>query len=644
MSFKRSFWFFGIFLIQSIGSTENNTSSPVLFTLVGQAALKTAYGHLVIPLNLPEIKQSFDEFEDLEKAMNQLTTGTDHMSTHRNSEAKNLKGKLNILHHLALQRSKDTAFDRVNDLNEFKDELVRSLGDKASEWKPPTPAPSTAVTTASPRGKRDVISAGTLFQLAGFALSLFNKRELSNIKRAAESNEGHQRYVASKAEESLLRLSNLTAYTKAVYDSTLKIAKTQTDLWREIKRVGLEAEVAQLKRIFLSEFTLFMTGIQSLIEGHFSPLLINPDLLQSTYDNIVNKARSESLNPVSDDADTLFQSPTSVIGTNDGDLLIVVHIPLYSGSLMRLYRYVAAPFPLRDNIVATIRHNKEYLALDPSGTVGKELSATEILKCDRINRIHHCNGENVLQKNLEQLCLYNLYNQQVEEIEDYCDVEISKVRSHAIQLSGNQFRILVTEPTQLTWICHDGNSKVETIHGVYILTLTESCSKANTPDHVFNRNPHVVSSQQLIALTLIQKAEKWFQTIEQRFNGLDLTPIFEELHLETEGPISIQQFRHRIESDTKKFYITIIDYVQLTLTGIATLYLTYLLFQFLRKYVFSRISFCDRLCKKDRRVKQYRVVTRQPKQLKPNRKARKLIDAELLKVQPSAPVPNIDPV
>ena len=285
---------------------------------------------------------------------------------------------------------------------------------------------------------------------------------------------------------------------------------------------------------------------------------------------------------------------------------------------MRLYRYVAAPFPLRDNIVATIRHEKEYLALDPSGTVGKELSATEILKCDRINRIHNCNGENVLQKNLEQLCLYNLYNQRVEEIEDFCNVEIGKVKSHAIQLSGNQFRILVTEPTQLTWICHDGSSKVETINGVYILTLTESCSKANTPDHVFNRNPHVVSSQQLIALTLIQKAERWFQNIEQRFRGIDLEPIFEELHLEEEGPISIQQFRHRIETDTKKFYITIIDYVQLTLTGIATLYLAYLMSRFLRKYVFPKIPFCCKFCKKDSRVKQYRVVTRQPKPFKPS--------------------------
>ena len=225
------------------------------------------------------------------------------------------------------------------------------------------------------------------------------------LRQAAKSTESHQRYVAAKAEESLLRLSNLTAYTKGVYDTMMQIAKTQTDLYREMKREGLEAEIAQMKRIFISEFTLFMTGIQSLIEGHFNPLLVNPDNLQSTYDDIVNKAQSESLNPVSDDADTLFQSPTSVIGTNDGDLLIIVHIPLYSGSLMRLYRYVSVLFPLRDNIVATIRHEKEYLALDPSGTLGKELSATEILKCDRINRIYHCNGEKCLAEELGTIML-----------------------------------------------------------------------------------------------------------------------------------------------------------------------------------------------------------------------------------------------
>ena len=241
--------------------------------------------------------------------------------------------------------------------------------------------------------------------------------------------------------------------------------------------------------------------------------------------------------------------------------------------------------------------------------------------------------------------MYNLYNQRVEEIENLCNVEINKVKFHAIQLSGNQFRILVTEPTQLTRICHDGSTSVETIQGVFILTLSEACPRANTPDHVFTCNPQVVSSQQFIALSLIQRAAIWFDTIEQRFQGIGLKPIFEELHFTQEGPISIQQFRHQIETDSKMFYRDILDYVQLALTGIASLYLMYLIVTFLRYYVFPRIPFCCRKGKKDSRIKEYTVVSRQPKHFKPNRKARSLISDELMKVQPSAPVlSNLSPV
>ena len=106
MHYEKLVWFFLVLVTEDCQPLENNTSSPVLFTLTGQAALKTAYAHLVIPLNLPTIKESFDRFEDLEKAMNQLTMGTDYMYTYKNEEVRNLKEKLNILHHLALQKSK----------------------------------------------------------------------------------------------------------------------------------------------------------------------------------------------------------------------------------------------------------------------------------------------------------------------------------------------------------------------------------------------------------------------------------------------------------------------------------------------------------------------------------------------------------
>ena len=92
----------------------SNTSSPVLFTLVGQAALQTAYGHLIVPLDLPSVKNSFDQFDDLEKAINKFMTTTDSMYERKNTELDNLRGKLDNVHHLALTKIKESHFDEVD--------------------------------------------------------------------------------------------------------------------------------------------------------------------------------------------------------------------------------------------------------------------------------------------------------------------------------------------------------------------------------------------------------------------------------------------------------------------------------------------------------------------------------------------------
>ena len=200
---------------------------------------------------------------------------------------------------------------------------------------------------------------------------------------------------------------------------------------------------------------------------------------------------------------------------------------------------------MQDGLTATIRSEKSYLALDPSTTLGKELSEAEIFRCKRINRIYHCRNENVLQKNLSQLCLFNLYKQRMKEIERFCDVSISEVASHAVQLSGNQFRILASRPTQLTIVCTEG-AKVETIQGIHLLSLTEACPKANTPDHFFVRNPHVVSSQQLIPLSLIHDAKEWLKEINATNEDVNLQEIFKELKKDHAGHVPMDKFKYRV--------------------------------------------------------------------------------------------------
>ena len=95
---------FLICLLLGISVRANNisaeaTSSSVLFTSIGQATLQTAYGHLLVPLNIPALKEAFDHFADLQSAVNKLIASNTDAYNHRQSELKTLRGKLDIIHH-----------------------------------------------------------------------------------------------------------------------------------------------------------------------------------------------------------------------------------------------------------------------------------------------------------------------------------------------------------------------------------------------------------------------------------------------------------------------------------------------------------------------------------------------------------------
>ena len=278
--------------------------------------------------------------------------------------------------------------------------------------------------------------------------------------------------------------------------------------------------------------------------------------------------------PLTDDADLIFQSEVSVLGMQDRDLSCIIHVPLYSGELMNLFHYVPVPFLLQDGLTATVRSEKSYLALESSGTLGKELSEAEIFRCKRINRIFHCGNANVLQKIFSQLCFFNLYKQCMKEIERFCDVTVLEVASHAVQLSGNQFRILTSIPTQLTIACTEG-TMVETIQGVHLLTLMEECPKAITPDHFFVRNPHVVSSQQLIPLPLIHDAKEWLKEINATNEDVDLQEIFKELKKDHAGRVPMDKFKYRVtHHQTIKFRSWLL-YLQIALTIVGVVIIAY---------------------------------------------------------------------
>ena len=177
--------------------------------------------------------------------------------------------------------------------------------------------------------------------------------------------------MASKVSDAFLRLDQLINHTEKVHQAMTNEAENNRNLHTAQKKETIVAEVDRLSRIFVSEALMFLTGLQALLDKQFSLLLVDPEQVQSAYDEVVDKAKKVNLAPLTDDVDLTFQSEVSVMGKQDGDLVCIIHIPLYSRDLMNLFRYVLAPFLLQDGLTATVRSEKSYLAFYPSGTLGK---------------------------------------------------------------------------------------------------------------------------------------------------------------------------------------------------------------------------------------------------------------------------------
>ena len=142
-----------------------------------------------------------------------------------------------------------------------------------------------------PFGGRRKRQVGTvvegLVQLAGFTLSIFNRQELISIQKSLEDTQVENHYVASKVDETFLCLDQLIEHTEKVYNAMVNIAKTNQNLHTKQKQAMIVAEVDRLSRIFVSETSMFLTGLQALLNNQFSPLLVEPEQLQNAYNEIV---------------------------------------------------------------------------------------------------------------------------------------------------------------------------------------------------------------------------------------------------------------------------------------------------------------------------------------------------------------------
>ncbi|CAB4045241.1 Hypothetical predicted protein, partial [Paramuricea clavata] len=281
-----------------------------------------------------------------------------------------------------------------------------------------------------------------------------------------------------------------------------------------------------LTQTYRAELTDFLTALTALMESKTSPFLLDPKNLKQAYSQLCQSALLQGMRPLINDPGIVYKSQTDTLIRNN-TISVFIHIPLYTGTLMDLFHYIPTPIFLQSPLAIQIMPDHQYLALDSAKALAKEFTQMELDQCTKLGEIFHCSKKNILRRDLKQICLYNLYQQQISSIKKNCPIKVKQIPFMARQLKENIFQLSASNKTQITTTCRDQPPNITIIQGNSILKLTEKCPTATTEAYVFHYNPYIVVNAKLISLPILINTTAWLQPLQ--LDITDVTQMFNEI-------------------------------------------------------------------------------------------------------------------
>ena len=351
--------------------------------------------------------------------------------------------------------------------------------------------------------------------LTSFGTSMYSIGQLKTLKDNLGEQGQRIEFLSHQIQEQDLGIYNITMATRRyVEDSVEAIGKVA----EETKRLTIVKALESSARTYLLNFRMALTdliiGITELMEGRLSPLLIDPHQLEEAYKNLLTAANKVGLEPVSLHPGIVFQTPVSVLGKDDRQLVVMVHVPLNAGTLI-LYKYLPSPIIFEDKDVALyVEDEEKYLAMDAHQTVGLQMTPREFDKFLKTKRVYSCDKSHVFTKSLERLCLYNLFVQRTEEVSKTCKVKVGPLTSSVSQIQTNTYRLFSPGWVTVTTECVNGSVVVQTTHKTAVMKPTRECPKISTEDYLLTYRVAIDGRADLVSLPSVVDMATWMGEVD----------------------------------------------------------------------------------------------------------------------------------
>ena len=507
------------------------------FTLEGYTATNTGFKHFPLKINISAILNAKLFIDNL------YTVQLQHNNDYQNKNAKtHFQQKQNLIHY------KTKLLLYLIDPN-FKGNFTQqpnTLSNMVSKLNDTDRRKRSLTTVMAKKTAQHILQSPLIPQLR----ILFQKFNTSNS----------------------LRIGRVLKFLQKTNNLFTTVLSNKTALTQEKAVDTLSQHLDSLSNTFLLSLNDLISGILRLKDNKLSPLLINMDEFILHFNILKKQVIAANYHLISNNPLSAFQATTSHIYENS-TLYIVIYLPIYQTPLLSLYRYIPSPTFINNSFALKIASEYSYIALDSTGTFVLQFTEKQLQLCKKLDTMYYCPNNGILNKNVQSMCLYNLFYRNINKITDTCSVYIHDFNQHAIQLSGHTFRLHAPTETQINIICINQDVKKEVVKGTYILRLNNTCPSANTNTQLFLLNNNTPMKNIELSPS---KAITWLPK-KDIFSSINISQELQTLKTKYGQKVTLHQLQNHIDNMPYNTFEKVNHYTQTGLALLAILYIVYAL-------------------------------------------------------------------
>jgi len=341
------------------------------------------------------------------------------------------------------------------------------------------------------REKRQVVAGlqavGTLLNLG---ISLYNTYEIALLNNEMTHVRDGMLHIIETVKEEAHALETLKG-------TVVALNKTVVGLANELTRSRNRAEF-MTAFIFLhtriqvanAEFRQYCDGLMELLNGRFSPFLVDKTKILTGFRDFRNTVISHGYHLLYDFPSSIFKQDISY--TVEGNVIIIlIHNPIVKQDSLPLYEYLGLPIvtpnvPNSPLLFAESRHSNTLLVIDPATRRGSELPSSFLTGCKTAKiaegSVFMCNDfVPIMNNDFSNDCLGLLFTGKItqETLFKSCKIMFSSEETFAQQVDKTKFMVYSKTPAKLTTYCvkqgQAGTTNFTIIQDAQVVNIPPGC-------------------------------------------------------------------------------------------------------------------------------------------------------------------------